>query len=164
MDEAKKRLRALDFFMGAAFAAVGLFLVIEGYQAFVSPALATVERSANPGVSTMFIGGLLILFGSVIALIGLAASGNPFRIAAHVIPETIGKATFLRGLIVLGCIAVYFFVLWEMVPYVVSTFIFLVGMMTIFKAGAWWKILLIAGISVGVIWYFFGVLAMVPLP
>jgi hypothetical protein len=164
MDEAKKRLRSLDFFMGTAFAFIGLFLAIDGYQTYVSPALVTVERSANPGVSTIFVGVLLVLFGTIIAVIGVGGSGNPFKVARQVIPETIAKPTFLRGLIVLGCIAVYFFVLWERVPYVVSTFIFLAGMMFLFKAGTWWKILLIAGTSVAVIWYFFGVLALVPLP
>jgi hypothetical protein len=164
MDEAKKRLRTLDFFMGTAFAFIGLFLSVDGYQTFVSPALATVERTANPGVSTMFVGGLLFMFGTIIAVIGVNGSANPFKVAKQVIPETIAKPAFLRGTIVLGCIAVYFFVLWERVPYVVSTFIFLVGMMVLFKAGAWWKILLIAGTSVAIIWYFFGVLALVPLP
>ena len=37
-------------------------------------------------------------------------------------------------------------------------------MMAIFKAGAWWKIVLISGITVAVVWYVFGVLAMIPLP
>jgi hypothetical protein len=37
-------------------------------------------------------------------------------------------------------------------------------MMFIFKAGAWWKITLISGITVAIVWYVFGVLAMVPLP
>ena len=69
-----------------------------------------------------------------------------------------------RSSLVLAGIAVYFFIFWGRLPYVVATFIFLAGMMALFKAGAWWKILLIAGIATAVVWYVFGVLAMVPLP
>jgi hypothetical protein len=37
-------------------------------------------------------------------------------------------------------------------------------MMFLFKGGAWWKIFLTSGITVTIIWYLFGVLAMIPLP
>jgi len=47
---------------------------------------------------------------------------------------------------------------------VISTFIFLAGMMFIFKAGAWWKICIISGVTVAIVWYIFGELAMIPLP
>jgi hypothetical protein len=131
---------------------------------FISPDLAAVERPANPGVTTMFIGGFLVLLGFVIAIIGFIGSRTPFRNAKQVIPETLRKPTFLKGIIAMACIAVYFFVLWGRIPYVISTFIFLAGIMFIFKAGAWWKIFIISGVTVTIVWYVFGVLAMVPLP
>jgi hypothetical protein len=37
-------------------------------------------------------------------------------------------------------------------------------MMALFRAGPWWKIVLIAGLATAAVWYLFGVLAMVPLP
>jgi len=112
----------------------------------------------------MFIGGFLALLGLVIAIIGLIGSRTPFRNAKQVIPETLRKPSFLKGIIAMACIAVYFFVFWGRIPYVISTFIFLAGIMFIFKAGAWWKIFIISGITVAIVWYVFGVLAMVPLP
>jgi hypothetical protein len=36
--------------------------------------------------------------------------------------------------------------------------------MLIFRAGAWWKVSIISGVTVAIVWYVFGVLAMVPLP
>ncbi len=164
MEESTKRLRTLVFFMGTGFALIGLYVTLDGYRAYVSPALVTVEKSVNPGVTTLFIGGFLALLGLVLAVIGLRDSGNPFLKAAEVIPETLRKKAFLRGVLAMACIGVYFFVLWGRIPYVLSTFIFLAGMMFLFKGGAWWKIFLISGITVAIIWYLFGVLAMIPLP
>jgi len=164
MDESTKRLRSLDFFMGTGFALIGFYVMFDGYKAFVSPALVTVEKSVNPGVTTLFVGGFLALLGLILATIGVRGSGNPFRKAAQVIPETIRKRTFLRGILAMACIGVYFFIFWGRIPYVMATFIFLAGMMLLFKGGAWWKVCLISGITVAIIWYLFGVLAMIPLP
>ena len=164
MDESTRRLRSLDFFMGTGFALIGLYVLFEGYRAFTSPALVTVEKSVNPGVTTLFIGGFLALLGIVLALIGMRGSGNPFHKAAEVIPETLRKPSFLKGVLAMACIAVYFFVFWGRIPYVISTFLFLAGTMLLFKGGAWWKISLVSGTTVAIIWYVFGVLAMIPLP
>ena len=164
MEESTRRLRTLDFFMGIGFAAIGLYVAIDGYKMFISPDLVAVERPANPGVTTMFIGGVLALLGLIIATIGFIGSKTPFRNAKQVIPETLRNPRFLKGIIALACITVYFFVFWGRIPYVISTFVFLTGIMFIFKAGAWWKIFIISVVTVGIIWYVFGVLAMVPLP
>jgi len=164
MDESTRRLRTLDFFTGTVFAAIGFYVAIEGYNIFVAPELVTVERMTNPGVTTIFIGALLALLGLVMAIIGFIGSRTPFRNAKQAIPETLRKPAFLKGIIAMAGIAVYFFVLWGRIPYVISTFIFLAGMMFIFKAGAWWKIFIISGITVAIVWYVFGELAMVPLP
>lgn len=164
MDESTRRLRTLDFFMGTAFTAIGLYVAVEGYLIFVAPELVTVERMTNPGVTTIFIGALLALLGLVMAIIGFIGSRTPFRNAKQAIPETSRKPAFLKGIIAMAGIAVYFFVLWGRIPYVISTFIFLAGMMFIFKAGTWWKIFIISGITVAIVWYVFGELAMVPLP
>ena len=164
MDESTRRLRSLDFFMGSGFALIGIYVFIDGYQMLISPGLETVERSANPGVTSMFVGGFLALLGIIMGIIGLRGSGGPFRVAKQAISETLRKQAFFKGVVATACIAVYFFVLWDRIPYVISTFIFLAGMMFIFKAGAWWKITLISGITVAIVWYVFGVLAMVPLP
>jgi len=164
MDESKVRLRALDLFMGLGFLAVGAFVVYDGFLAFYATQMATVERSSNPGVTSIFIGGLMGFLGLVIAAIGLLGSLHPLRIARQAVSETLQSKAFYRGAIALAGIAVYFFVFWDRIPYAISTFLFLAGMMTIFKAGAWWKIGIISGGTVAVVWYVFGVLAMIPLP
>jgi hypothetical protein len=164
MEESTKRVRSLDFFMGAGFAVIGLYVMFDGYKAFVSPALVTVEKSVNPGLTTLFIGGFLALLGVVLALIGMRGAGNPFLKAAEVIPETLRETSFMRGVLAMACIAVYFFVFWGRIPYVISTFLFLAGMMFLFKGGAWWKLVLVSGSTVAIIWYVFGELAMIPLP
>jgi hypothetical protein len=164
MDESKTRLRALDAFMGIGFLAVGVFVAYDGFVAYYAPQLATVEKSANPGVSTIFVGSLMGFLGLVIATVGVLGSRRPLGIARQAVSETLRSQAFYKGCIAMACIAVYFFVFWERLPYVVSTFLFLVGTMALFKAGAWWKIALISGVTVAVVWYVFGVLAMIPLP
>lgn len=164
MDESKVRLRALDVFMGLGFLAVGAFVAYDGFLAFYATQMASVERSTNPGVTSIFIGGLMGVLGLVIAAIGLLGSRHPFRIARQAVSETLQSQAFYKGVVALAGIAVYFFLFWGRIPYVVSTFLFLVGMMAIFKAGAWWKIVLISGGTVAVVWYVFGILAMIPLP
>jgi hypothetical protein len=164
MDESKVRLRTLDVFMGVGFLAVGAFVAYDGVVAYYAPQLVTVEKSSNPGVTTIFIGGLMGFLGLVIAIIGTLGSGHPLRVAKQAVSETLHSKAFYKGIIALVGIAVYFFGFWDRIPYVVSTFLFLAAMMAIFKAGAWWKIALISGITVTIIWYVFGVLAMIPLP
>jgi len=164
MEESTKRLRSLDFFMGTGFALIGLYVMFDGYIAYVSPALVTVEKSVNPGVTTLFVGGFLALLGVVLALIGMRGSGNPLLKAAEVISETLRKKSFLKGVLAMVCIGIYFFIFWGRIPYILSTFIFLAGMMFLFKGGAWWKIVTVSGVTVAIIWYVFGVLAMIPLP
>jgi hypothetical protein len=164
MDESKVRLRTLDVFMGLGFLAVGAFVVYDGIIAYYAPQMTTVEKSSNPGVTTIFIGGTMGFLGLVIAVMGLLGSGHPFRIARQAVSETLQSKAFYKGVIALVCITIYFFVFWDRIPYVVATFLFLAGMMAIFKAGAWWKIVLISGVTVAVVWYVFGVLAMIPLP
>jgi hypothetical protein len=164
MDESKVRLRTLDVYMGLGFLAVGAFVVWDGFIAYYAPQMATVEKSSNPGVTTIFIGGLMGFLGLVISVIGLFGSGHPLRIARQAVSENLHSTAFYKGVIALACIAVYFFGFWDRIPYVISTFIFLAGTMFIFKAGAWWKIGLISGITVAIVWYVFGVLAMIPLP
>lgn len=165
MDESKVRLRSLDVFMGLGFLAVGAFVAYDGFVAYYAPQLATtVDKSANPGVTTLFIGSLMGLLGLVITVIGVLGARHPFRIAGQAVSETLRSKAFHKGVIALACIAVYFFVFWSRFPYVVSTFLFLAGTMAIFKAGAWWKVVLISGVTVATVWYVFGVLAMIPLP
>jgi hypothetical protein len=164
MDEGKARLRALDVFMGLGFLALGAFVAGDGFIAYFAPQLATVEKSSNPGVTTIFVGGLMGFLGLVIAVIGLFGSRHPLRIAKLAVSETLRSRAFYKGAIAMAGIAVYFFVFWGRLPYVASTFLFLAGMMAVFKAGAWWKILLISGVAAAVVYYVFGVLAMIPLP
>jgi len=125
MDESKIRLRSLDFFMGLGFLAVGFFVAYDGFVAYYAPQLAAVEKSSNPGVSTIFIGGALGFLGLVVTVIGLLGSHHPLRIASQAVAETLRSRSFWMGGVVLGCIAVYFFGFWGRLPYVVSTFVFL---------------------------------------
>ncbi len=80
------------------------------------------------------------------------------------LPALVRTRRFFKGAVVLTLIAMYFFVLWRAMPFWFSTFLFLAASMRVFKAGAWWKIFLIAAVATALIYYVFAVLAYVPLP
>lgn len=164
MSDETKRLRTLDFFMGLGFTAVGIFLAGNGIYCLKDPALSTVQVLSNPGMSSLFIGGLLILLGIILAMIGWSGAREPLKIAAQALSALVKRQTFWRGVIVMAVIAVYFFVLWGRVPYWLGTMAFMMALMFIFKAGAWWQIFLISGVSTALVVYFFGVMAQIPLP
>lgn len=150
--------------MGIAFSVIGIFLAGNGIYSVNDPALKTVQLMSNPGITTLFIGGVLTLLGLILTTIGWSGSRKPFHISAQAIRELFTHQTFWRGAIVIGVIAIYFFVLWGRIPYWLTTMLFMSSLMFIFKAGAWWKILLISGISTAIVVYFFGIMAQVPLP
>lgn len=164
MSDETRRLRTLDFFMGLGFTAAGIFLVGNGIYTLKDPALVTVQVLSNPGMSSLFIGGLLIFLGIVLTVIGWSGSRKPFTIAAQALSDLVKRQTFWRGVIVIAVISIYFFVLWGRVPYWLGTMAFLMALMFIFKAGKWWQILLISGVSTALVVYFFGVMAQIPLP
>jgi len=161
-----KQLRSLDFFLGLFFAAVGVYMCIAAFSMFNDPMLRAIgtPKTSNPGMTTVVIGGLLVLMGTIMALLGLAGSRKPFSVGGGALGEMFRSERFWKSLLVLGLIAVYFFVLWNNTPYWFSTMLFLCATMRIFKAGAWWKIILISALTTAFILYFFGKLALVPLP
>lgn len=165
MDESVKGRRSLDFFMGLGFMGLAAYMVIEGLEMLNEPSLvSTAKWYYNPGLTVVAVGGILGLLGLVVGIVGLAGSRNPLAGAAAGIKAVLKSKVFIKGLLVLACIAVYFFVFWGRIPYIISTFAFLVGTMFLFKAGQWWKILIISAVTVGIVWFVFGYLAMIPLP
>jgi hypothetical protein len=160
----KQRLRSLDFFMGLLFAGIGAYVAIEGLRALGDSYLATVPKATNPGSTTLVIGSLLALAGGTISVIGLLGSGNPFARAREALPGIVTSLAFKKGFLVLAEVAAYFFLLWNNLPFLVSTPLFLASLMATFKAGAWWKILIVAALTTALAYYIFAILAVVPLP
>jgi hypothetical protein len=151
--------------MGLGFTGLGAYVVLEGLKAYGDPLMRTVDPSTNPGSTTTVIGGLLTVLGLAISFFGWKGSGgHPLSVLARSIPAGLRSPRFFKGGLVLALIAIYFFVLWRALPFWLSTSLFLAASMWTFKAGAWWKILLVTAIATALIWYIFAVLAIVPLP
>lgn len=165
-DKEQRELRSLDFFMGLLFSAVGIYVIFASFGMFRDPLLKGigVPIASNPGLSSLVIGGFLLILGATLLVIGLLGAGNPFQVGRQALAALFRRHSFWRSWLVLGLLALYFFVLWQNTPFWFSTMAFLCLSMRIFRAGAWWQILLIAGITTALIMYFFGHLALVPLP
>jgi len=165
MDDEVVRRRSLDFYMGIAFAAIGVVLIVNGIVAYSDPFLASVPVASNPGGTTIVIGGVLALLGAVIAIMGFAGSNKkPFSVAAAATRDALHSRSFWKGALALGLIAIYFFVLWRIMPFWLSTPIYLLANMFIFKGGKWWKLLIITAVTTGLVYFIFARLAYVPLP
>jgi len=163
-DSPKSSRRAVDFWIGLLFAAVGVVVLLEGRRALNDPSLHMLERAANPGSTIFFVGTAMAVLGALLAIVGLRAPGNPFKVfAAHHFADIV-KAQVGKQVLLVLLMAVYFFVLWNLLPYWLSTLIFLVTAMALFRAGSWIRILAVSAVSTGLILFFFGKLAQVMLP
>jgi len=78
---------------------------------------------------------MLSFLGLAIAIIGMVGSRHPFRIGKQVVSETLHSKPFWMGVSFYPALPYTFRVL-DRIPYVLSTFSFLTGMMFIFRAGA----------------------------
>lgn len=165
MDAQVTGRRSLDFFMGLGFVGIGAYMIYEALAAYRAPLLSTVDRLVNPGSTTLVVGSLLVLLGLVIAALGFTGSGGkPLAVAAARLPPVLRSRSFLRGLLALGLLGIYFFGLWRIMPFWISTPIYLLANMFLFKGGKWWVLLIVAAATTGLVYYFFAVLAYIPLP
>lgn len=163
-DKALRELRSLDFFMGLFFLAIGTFMGIASFSMFKDPMLAGTAIYSNPGITSLVVGGLLVILGATMGLIGLRGARRPLSVAGQALGGLFRSKSFWSGILVLAIIAFYFFVLWSHTPYWFSTFVFMAILMWRFKAGAWWKNAIIIIATIALVLYFFGKLALVPLP
>jgi len=150
----------LDFFMGTGFTLTGFYVMFDGYTAFVSPALITVEKSVNP-VSPRCSSAFPRLARDHSGAYWIARVRQPFSKGRASDPGNDRKHSFLRASSPWPAFGVYFFIFWGRIP-MSFPLSFSLRNDVFIQGGAWWKIFLISGITVAVIWYLFGVLAMIP--
>jgi hypothetical protein len=95
------------------------------------------------------------------------ASKEGGRIIKNDLSKAIASLTTVEGKRILTMILIivfYIFGLVGRINFTLATFIYLMTFMFIFKAGSWYRLLLIAGVVSGLISYAFGNLMQIPLP
>ena len=167
MIQDKKTLRKCDIVFG-------VFLVILSAAffllAFYMPVLAIGRTSAGPELSTapglmpMVISAALFLMGIILVVSALREgsrlSREDFKKAVAKIKAPESRRMVLMSLIII----VYAFGLLRRVHFLAATFIYLFVFMFLFKAAHPVKIVLISAVTAALIWFFFGQVALIPLP
>lgn len=145
----------------------GLFVLISGIDiSATSQALADSAWYGTPGMFPIFIGAALMIFSAIMF-------GSLIKAGVRIDKDAVDKAKvyfksqkFIKLLVAIGFFAIYVFVLFRYVPFLISTFVYLAATMIFFrdKKVAIWKILIISAAFTGFLYVFFGIVAGVPLP
>ena len=167
MIQDKKTLRKCDI-------AFGVFLVLLSAvffaMAFNMPVMAIGRTSVGPEIFTapgllpMVISASLCLMGIILVISalreGARLSREDFKNAVAKLKSPESRRMALMGLIII----VYAFGLLKRVHFLLATFIYLAVFMFLFKAAHPVKIIFIGVITAALIWFFFGRVALIPLP
>lgn len=154
--------RRQDFFAGLILCIVCLVIIVESWR--MPRDLQDWPWYAGPGMVTGLLG--LGLLSMAIALLVRA-----YRRTGASLPIPLGEAwaylndsqTRRLGLMALLCLG-YLLALGRGFPYYMTTGIYFVVTMTLFRAAAWWVILLTSGIATAAISLVFNRIFLIPLP
>jgi len=160
-----KKLRDADMAVGIILVLVCLYFIYDSLKMFGGEVAGeSVIYYSSPGFPPLLVLGL-ILFSSVIIIIhGMKKGGDLKWISwKNVHSFFLDKATH-RVLLVIGVISFYVLFLIGKMPYWLSTFIFLVLFMGLFKATKFYKIILISAVATAFVTLMFGKVVKIPLP
>lgn len=145
----------------------GLYVLISGiHMSVVSQQMSDTAWYGTPGILPIIIGSVLITL-SVIMFVSAYRKGE--RINRELLDRAIAylkTKAFLRLAVAIGLLAIYIFVLFRLVPFVISTFLYLSANMIFFREKKYpiWKLLIISAVFTVALYLFFGKVAGVPLP
>lgn len=156
-----------DMVSSVVIALFGLYVLISGiHMSVVSQQMSDAAWYGTPGILPIIIGSVLITL-SVIMFVSAYRKGE--RINRELWDRAIAylkTKAFLRLVVAIGLLAIYIFVLFRLVPFVVSTFLYLSANMIFFREKKYpiWKLLIISAVFTVALFLFFGKVAGVPLP
>ena len=156
-----------DMVSSIVIALFGLYVLISGiHMSMVSQQMSDTAWYGTPGV-------LPIVIGTVLFTLSLIMFVSAYRKGERINMELVRSAKaylktpqFVRLVVAIGLLALYIFVLFRLVPFLVSTFVYLSANMIFFREKNYpiWKLLLISAVFTVALFLFFGQVAGVPLP
>jgi hypothetical protein len=158
-------LRKADLVTGVAISLFGT-LALVGALNFRWD-LASVQQAGwytAPGIIPVGVAIVLILQGFALSAHALRNGGRWRREDLAQIRQALNSDAVRRAALVALLLSIYVFAMIGRIHFTFASFLFMAAFMLLFKAGVWWKLLLIAAIaSVGISFVFNGI-ARVPLP
>lgn len=124
-----------------------------------------------PGFSTFVIGLVLLILSIVLGMNAVRQGGSLRWLSWMNLKKIYLSHEFGQTFLVFLYLCLYMWVFWETIPFTrikvpfwLSTFLFLFGMMKTFRATTTKKAIAISVVTTGVVQFFFGYLAGIPLP
>jgi hypothetical protein len=158
-------LRKLDLLTGIIIALFGLIVLLVTLSfRWDLPSVRQAGWYTAPGIVPAGVAIILILQGVGLTIQALRRGGTWQRGDLARVKETLASPAARRSALVASLLLVYVFGMVGRIHFTISSFLFLAAFMFIFRAGAWWKIVLISSLASGAISFVFEGVARVPLP
>ena len=166
-----QNLRKADIVVSIVIFAVAVFLVVESLR---MPSIELTKDPAKwyavPGLFPGFIGIILGIQAIVLFVTGFRGVDKGItKVDFQKAKEFLKTPIFMRLMMAAGLLFVYVVVMLGHIPYLISTFIYLVANMLIFSSDKLTKkrvliICTISGVCAGIVAYGFSHFALIPLP
>ncbi len=162
-------MKQKDFNISLVLVALGLYSTIEGirmYKKAAKPPYNIEQFSISPGFLPTILGGLLLLLSIMLFVNSIKGVGvrsqlsSLFSWSKQAIHDTDIRLMAI-GMLIMGLYA-YFLI--GLLPYWLSSALFLIALMSFLRATKLWKIILISILSVGLVIVLFQVVFNVSLP
>jgi len=151
-----------DFYTGLILCVVSLGVVAECWR--MPRDLQGWPAYASPGVVTGLLGLGLLGMGLALTLRSVRRPGGPFGITGADVRAYLADVGTRRLGLMLGLSVLYCLVVDRGLPYWLTTVVYLLAVMLVFRAGPWWQILLISAGSTAAVAYVFNRIFAIPLP
>ncbi len=162
-------MKQKDFNISLVLVGLGLYATIEGIRMYIKaakPPYNIEQFSISPGFLPTVLGALLLLLSITLFLKSIRGCGLHFQFSSLL--SWCKQAVFdtdirlmVVGMLIMG---LYAYLLIGLLPYWLSSVIFLIALMVFLRATSLWKILLISILSVGLVIVLFQVVFNVSLP
>jgi len=160
-------LRSADLLTGIIFVVIGIYICYQSMGMFYVQRIKMQSMAAwynSPGLSPLIIGAIFTFLGGMLIIIAIKDGGTFEILIWNRIKKILKMSQFKKGFLVVLLIGIYIFVLLDRLPFFLSSFIFLIATMGIFRADKWYKILLYSAILSWFVTFIFGTVARIPLP
>ena len=158
-------LRRADTVTGVVLAIIGCAALILAMN--FSRDLVSVQQAGwytAPGMIPMMVAAILTVQGILLSIHSLRRGGRWSRSDIAEVRQAARSAPVRRAALVALLLAVYVFGMIGRIHFTLASFLFMLAFMALFRAGAWWKVLLVSASAAVAISFLFQGLARVPLP
>jgi putative tricarboxylic transport membrane protein len=155
-------LRRQDIYAALILCALSVLVVVESWR--MPRDLQNWPAYASPGVVTGALGA--VLFAMAIGLFARALKRGGARVGMRGadVRRYLADPRTRRLVVMTGLCALYLLSLGRGLPYHVTTGVYLAVAMLLFRAAAWWVVVLVSGVTTAAVAFVFNRIFLIPLP